>query len=93
MSDTTGFPLNVSSSLQPLTVCTMALAFKRAIAEAEKAIEGANKSITEWYKPPITPALIIDYDSAKAVEGVSTQNPNKAELPKSITIVNWVKDN
>jgi len=71
----------------------MALAFKRAQAESEKAIEGTNKSIAEWYKGPVNPAVVIDYESAKAVEGVSTQNPNKAEGPKSITIVNWVKDN
>ena len=71
----------------------MALAFKRAQAEAEKAIEGTNKSIAEWYKGPVNPAVIIDYDSAKAVEGISKQNPNSAEGPKSITIVNWVKEN
>jgi len=72
---------------------TMALAFKRAQADAEKAIEGTNKSVAEWYKGPVNPAVIIDYESAKAVEGVSKHNPNSVEGPKNITIVNWVKDN
>jgi hypothetical protein len=39
------------------------------------------------------PALVVDYDGIKAVEGVSDKNPNSVELPKNITLVNWVKDN
>jgi len=70
----------------------MALAFKRAVAEADKAVESANKSIQEWYKPPTNPALVFDFEGIKAVEGVSKQNPNSVEGPKNITLVNWVKD-
>jgi hypothetical protein len=71
----------------------MALAFKRAVADAEKAVESANKSIQEWYKPPTNPALSFDYEGIKAIEGVSKQNPNSVEGPKNITLVNWVRDN
>jgi len=70
----------------------MALAFKRAVGEAEKAVASANASIKEWYKPPVDPALVIDWDGIKAVEGVSTQNPNSVEGPKNISLVNWIKD-
>lgn len=70
----------------------MALAFKRAVAEAEKAVASANASIKDWYKPPVDPALIVDFDGIKAVEGVSTQNPNSVEGPKNITLCNWIKD-
>jgi hypothetical protein len=70
----------------------MALAFKRAQAEAEKAVVSANASIKDWYKPPCDPALIIDYDGIKAVEGVSKQNPNSVEGPKNISLCNWIKD-
>jgi len=71
----------------------MALAFKRAVTEAEKAIESVNVSIKDWYKPPVMPAVVVDWDGIKTVEGVSTQNPNSVEGPKNITLVNWVKDN
>jgi len=70
----------------------VALAFKRAVAEAEAEVTTANESIKGWYNPPVIPALIMDYESAKAVQGNSNQNPNSVEGPKSISIVNWVKD-
>lgn len=57
----------------------MALAFKRAVTEAEKAIEAANASIQGWYKPPTNPALVFDFEGMKAIEGVSKQNPNSVE--------------
>jgi len=71
----------------------MALAFKRSTAEADAAIVSSNNSIKEWYNPPSNPALIADWESAKAVQGVSKQNPNSEEGPKNITIVNWMRDN
>jgi len=71
----------------------MALAYKRAVSEAQTAVDAANKSIQGWYKPPVDPALIFDFEGMKAVEGVSKQNPNSVEGPKNITCVNWVKEN
>jgi len=71
----------------------MALAFKRAVAEAQKAVDSANESIKGWYSPPVNPALIVDFEGIKAVAGESTQNSNSENLPKNITCVNWVKDN
>lgn len=70
----------------------MALAFKRTVAEAEKAVESANKTIKDTYKTSVEPALVVDFEGIKAVEGVSTQNSNKAELPKNITLCNWIKE-
>jgi len=71
----------------------MALAFKRAVAEAQAEIDSANASIKGWYSPPSDPALIINWEDMKKVEGNSTQNANSEEKPKSLTCVNWVKDN
>lgn len=70
----------------------MALAFKRAVSEAEVAVEAANTSIKEWYKPRVHPALVFDYESIKAVPGTSDQNPNVPNEPRSIALCNWVKD-
>jgi hypothetical protein len=74
------------------TSLIMALAFKRSVAEAEAQVVSANDSIKGWYSPPVFPALVMDYESAKAVQGTSKQNANSEEGPKSITILNWVKD-
>ena len=32
-----------------------------------------------WYKPPMDPALVFDFEAMKAIEGVSKQNPNSVE--------------
>jgi hypothetical protein len=71
----------------------MALAFKRAVADAEKAVESVNNSIKGWYFTTVNPAVVVDFESIKTIEGVSKQNPNSVEGPKNITLVNWVKDN
>jgi hypothetical protein len=71
----------------------MALAFRRAVEEAQKAITAANANIKSSYKVSSDASLVVDFDGIKAVDGVSKQNPNSVEGPKNITLVNWVKDN
>lgn len=56
----------------------MALAFKRAVSEAEVAVEAANASIKEWYHPRLCPALVFDHEGIKAVTYTSDQNPRRS---------------
>jgi hypothetical protein len=71
----------------------MALAFRRAVEEAQKAVTSTNATIKSSYKAAADQPFVVDFDGIKTVEGVSKQNPNSVEGPKNITLVNWVKDN
>jgi len=71
----------------------MALAFKRACADAEKAMTGYYSHFKDYCGMDDDVPISFDWDSAKAVEGSSKHNSNNEELPKCVTMAKFFVSN
>lgn len=71
----------------------MALAFKRACGEAEKAMAGYYSQFKDYCGMDDAVPIAFDWDSAKAVEGSSKFNTNNEELPKCVTMAKYFASN
>jgi len=71
----------------------MALAFKRACADAEKAMTGYYSHFKDYCGIDDAVPISFDWDSAKAVEGSSKHNSNNEELPKCVTMAKFFVSN